>query len=129
MKMEQKNFTKPDGKYFYTFDGLTLNSDGTYSSGKFKNVIRTKTVDSNISKEKRNAINKTPGDFYDHANQFANADEPYNSNETPGSAGCTIGIGGQDTQDEYMKKLLENIDNSPQEIILTIISVNNLVTQ
>ena len=124
-----KNFTKPDGKYFYTFDGLTLNSDGTYSSGKFKNVIRTKTVDSNISKEKRNAINKTPGDFYDHANQFANADEPYNSNETPGSAGCTIGIGGQDTQDEYMKKLLENIDNSPQEIILTIISVNNLVTQ
>lgn len=124
----KKNFTKPDGVYYYSFENLTSNGDGTYDSKTYHNVIRTKTDDKNISEEKRNAINNNPGDFLDHANQFKDASNPYNSNETPGGAGCDICKDGQAHQDEYMRILMDGVDR-PEEIRKEIISVNNITTE
>ena len=117
----EKNFTEPDGVYYYSFDKLTPNSDGTYDSESYHNVIRHKTDDKNIPKEIRNAINNIPGDFLDHANQFKDETNPYNSNLSPGSAGCTISKNGQAHHDEYMRILLEGVDR-PEEIKKVITS-------
>ena len=109
---EHDGFTEPDGVYGYTFEGgsLVKQADGTYNSNKFKNVIRHTTNDPNIPEDKREKINT--GDFYDHANQFKDKDKPYNSGQNPGSAGCTIGSGGQAHHDEYMKALMQGVKDT-----------------
>ena len=109
------NFTEPDGVYYYSFENLIQNDDGTYDSGSYHNVIRHKTDDPNIPEQIRNAINNTPGDFLEHGNQFSNGNDSYNLNQTPGGAGCTIGKDGQVHQNEFMSILLEGVDR-PEEI-------------
>ncbi len=108
---EHDGFTEPDGVYGYTFEGgsLVKQADGTYNSNKFKNVIRHTTNDPNIPEDIREKINT--GDFYDHANQFKDKDKPYNSGQNPGSAGCTIGSGGQAHHDEYMEILMQGVED------------------
>ncbi len=112
----EKNFTEPDGIYYYSAEGLKANGDGTYDSDSYHNVLRHKTDDPNIPENVRNAINNTPGDFLEHGNQrIIDKDGPYNNNQTPGGAGCTIGMGGQAHQDEYMAVLMDGVDN-PEKI-------------
>ena len=122
----QNNFTEPDGIYYYSSDGLKANEDGTYDSESYHNVLRHKTNDPNIPEQVRNAINNTPGDFLEHGNQrIIDKDGPYNNNQTPGGAGCTIGMGGQEHQDEYMSILMDGVDN-PEKIKRVVISYINL---
>ena len=103
-------FTEPDGEYYYTTEGLTKNKDGTYDSKSYHNVLRHKTDDPNIPKKIITKINSTPGDFLDHANQKKDK-SIYGNNEFAESAGCTIGKGGQAHHDEYMKVLLDDVEN------------------
>ena len=109
----EKNFTEPDGIYYYSAEGLKANGDGTYDSDSYHNVLRHKTDDPNIPENVRNAINNTPGDFLEHGNQKIGKDVYSTTN--PYGAGCTIGMGGQEHQDEYMAVLMDGVDN-PEKI-------------
>ena len=115
-------FTEPDGIYYYTFEGLTPNGDGTYDSKNYHNVIRHKTDDPNIPEAVRKAINEYPGDFLDHANQKKEKD--IYSTTNPWSAGCAIGQDGQEHQDEYMRFLMDGVED-PQKIRRIIKSINH----
>ena len=116
------NLTEPDGTYYYSFENLQPNADGTYDSDSYHNVIRHKTNDKNIPEDIRNTINNAPGDFLDHANQ--KKDKDIYSTTNPYSAGCTIGMGGQEHQDKFMETLLDGVDR-PEEIQRIIVSNNN----
>ena len=116
------NLTEPDGTYYYSFENLQPNADGTYDSDSYHNVIRHKTNDKNIPEDIRNTINNAPGDFLDHANQ--KKDKGIYSATNPYSAGCTIGMGGQEHQDKFMEILLDGVDR-PEEIQRILISNNN----
>ncbi len=119
-------FTEPDGVYYYTSQGLYDNGDGTYDSESYYNVLRHTTYDKNIPEEIREAINNSPGDFFEHGNQRKiDKSAPYNGNEKPRGGGCTIGKDGQAHQDEFMKVLMDGVDR-PEEIKKTIISKDHV---
>lgn len=93
----------------------------------YKNVLALSTNDKNLTEQQRDIVNI--GDRYFHANQFAfnheNTTTPYNSNLTPGSAGCIIGKDGQKHQNEIMKVLMDGVDR-PESIIVKIQSLNKV---
>ena len=64
------------------------------------------------------------GDRYFHANQKKDS-VIYTDNKTPESAGCIIGKGGQEHQDEMMEYLLDGVDNV-ESIVVTIKSISNI---
>lgn len=109
--------TTPDGSYYLTTGTLTNNGDGTYNSKSYENVLALATNDPNLTQEQRDTVNA--GDRLFHANQFANATDAYNSNETPGGAGCIIGKNGQKQQDEMMDALMDGVTN-PESIVVNI---------
>lgn len=119
---EHDGSTTPDGKYYLTAKWLYKKEDGTYDSESYKNVLALATKDKSLSAEVRNVINKLDRLF--HPNQFKNTASPYNSNESPGSAGCIIGKDGQEHQDEMMEFLMENVDR-PESITVIITSNSN----
>ena len=101
---------------------MTNNGDGTYDSDSYHNVLRHKTDDPSIPKEIRDIINNSPGDFLDHANQ--QKEKNIYSTTHPYGAGCTIGQGGQEHQDDYMSVLMDGVKR-PEDIKRVVISVNH----
>jgi hypothetical protein len=117
------NTTTPDGKYYLTTNkNFPAKENGTFESTNYKNVLALATKDKNIPPSIRDVINIL--DRYFHPNQFKYSDSPYNSNETPGSAGCIIGKDGQEHHDEMMEFLMENVDR-PEAITVIITSNSN----
>ncbi|MCR4954586.1 MAG: hypothetical protein K6A43_11000, partial [Treponema sp.] len=73
-----------------------------YDSNSFHNVLRLVTSDENIPEEKRDIINKTEGDYFLHAAEFAtwSTRGPYPKGG-PYGAGCNI-TESQEAQDRFM---------------------------
>ena len=134
-KAEYKNekcFTEPDGEYYFTTKGLPKNTDGTFDSDSYHNVLIHQTKDPDIPKEIRDKINISPRDFLEHCNQYkisADLKEKsgtiYGDNLYPCSAGCTIGKDGQEHHDLYMSVLLNGVSNV-ENIRKEIRSISNL---
>ncbi len=118
-----KGSTTPDGTYYLSNKILSKQSDGSYNSNSYKNVLSLLTNDPNLSDEVKNVINI--GDRLFHANQFATSSNPYNSNKEPGSAGCVIGKDGQIQQDKMMDALMDGVIN-PESITVIIKSMNHV---
>ena len=117
-KKNVNNFTEPDGEYYFTTKGLPKNTDGTFDSNSYHNVLIHQTKDPDIPKEIRDKINISPRDFLEHCNQYkisADLKEKsgtiYGDNLYPYSAGCTIGKDGQEHQDLYMSVLLKGVSD------------------
>ncbi len=117
-----KGSTTPDGTYYLTASTVTKQSDDTYNSPSYKNVLALKTNDQHLSAAQRKDINK--GDRLFHANQFATGTKPYNSNAEPGGAGCIIGKNGQKHQNQMMEVLMDGVKNA-ESITVYIKSMNN----
>ena len=117
------NTTSPDGVYYLSTETVLQQKDDTYVSKSYENVLALKTNDEYLSAEQRDIINI--GDRLFHANQFKNSRDPYNSNETPGSAGCIIGKDGQKHQNEMMAVLMDGVDN-PESIVVRIRSFEHI---
>ena len=117
------NTTTPDGKYYLTTNkNFPAKENGTFESTNYKNVLALATKDKNIPSSIRDVINIL--DRYFHPNQFKYSDSPYNSNQTPGSAGCIIGKDGQEHHDEMMEFLMEGVER-PEAITVIIRSNSN----
>ena len=131
-KKNVNNFTEPDGEYYFTTKGLPKNTDGTFDSDSYHNVLIHQTKDPDIPKEIRDKINISPRDFLEHCNQYkisADLKEKsgtiYGDNLYPCSAGCTIGKDGQEHHDLYMSVLLNGVSNV-ENIRKEIRSISNL---
>ena len=131
-KKNVNNFTEPDGEYYFTTKGLPKNTDGTFDSNSYHNVLIHQTNDPKIPKEIRDKINISPRDFLEHCNQYkisADLKEKsgtiYGDNLYPCSAGCTIGKDGQEHHDLYMSVLLNGVSNV-ENIRNEIRSISNL---
>ena len=131
-KKNVNNFTEPDGEYYFTTKGLPKNTDGTFDSNSYHNVLIHQTNDPKIPKEIRDKINISPRDFLEHCNQYkisADLKEKsgtiYGDNLYPCSAGCTIGKDGQEHHDLYMSVLLNGVSNV-ENIRKEIRSISNL---
>ena len=131
-KKNVNNFTEPDGEYYFTTKGLPKNTDGTFDSNSYHNVLIHQTNDPKIPKEIRDKINISPRDFLEHCNQYkisADLKEKsgtiYGGNLYPCSAGCTIGKDGQEHHDLYMSVLLNGVSNV-ENIRKEIRSISNL---
>ena len=104
MAKKYKGMTRPDGDYYFTtkapegepWNDLKKQSDGSYNSNSYKNVLREITDDSNIPKEIREKIHDDY--YYAHCN-VKNGDKYAGG---PLGAGCDI-VDGQEKQNEYMK--------------------------
>ena len=94
---KHNGYTRRDGDYYYTTEGLIPQNDGSYNSGSFKNVLKAQTEDSRFSEEYKKLINEDCN--LSHPNQYADA--PYEYNINPRSASCDV-VKGQSAQDEYM---------------------------
>ncbi len=115
--------TTPDGTYYLSNSILVQQSDGTFNSASYDNVLSLMTNDQNLTQEQRDMINT--GDRLFHANQFSASTKPYNSNLEPGSAGCIIGKDGQVQQDLMMEILMDGVQN-PESITVLIKSMYNV---
>ena len=131
-KKNVNNFTEPDGEYYFTTKGLPKNTDGTFDSNSYHNVLIHQTNDPKIPKEIRDKINISPRDFLEHCNQYkisADLKEKsgtiYGDNLYPCSAGCTIGKDGQEHHDLYMSVLLNGVSNV-ENIRKEIRSISNI---
>ena len=131
-KKNVNNFTEPDGEYYFTTKGLPKNTDGTFDSDSYHNVLIHQTKDPDIPKEIRDKINISPRDFLEHCNQYkisADLKEKsgtiYGDNLYPCSAGCTIGKDGQEHHDLYMSVLLNGVSNV-ENIRKEIRSISNI---
>ena len=122
-KEENYNSTTPDGKYYLTNKSqcLTIQPDGTANSSKYTNVLALMTNDLSISQRDREAVNF--GDRYFHANQKSGK-EIY-STVNPYGAGCIIGQGGQNHQNEMISVLMSGVYN-PTSIQVNIVSLSNM---
>lgn len=119
-----KGSTTPDGTYYLSNKILKKQSDGTYNSDSYNNVLSLMSDDKKLTQQQRNEINI--GDRLFHANQRnCDVNGPYNSNKTPGGAGCIIGKDGQVHQDAMMETLMDGVRN-PEEITVIIRSMNNV---
>ena len=130
--LDEENFTEPDGEYYFTTKGLPKNTDGTFDSNSYHNVLIHQTNDPKIPKEIRDKINISPRNFLEHCNQYkisADLKEKsgtiYGDNLYPCSAGCTIGKDGQEHHDLYMSVLLNGVSNV-ENIRKEIKSISNL---
>ena len=130
--LDEENFTEPDGEYYFTTKGLPKNTDGTFDSNSYHNVLIHQTNDPKIPKEIRDKINISPRNFLEHCNQYkisADLKEKsgtiYGDNLYPYSAGCTIGKDGQEHHDLYMSVLLNGVSNV-ENIRKEIRSISNL---
>ena len=130
--LDEENFTEPDGEYYFTTKGLPKNTDGTFDSNSYHNVLIHQTNDPKIPKEIRDKINISPRNFLEHCNQYkisADLKEKsgtiYGDNLYPYSAGCTIGKYGQEHHDLYMSVLLNGVSNV-ENIRKEIRSISNL---
>ncbi|UTC65627.1 hypothetical protein E4O00_05945 [Treponema sp. OMZ 788] len=118
---KHSGMTLPDGKYFFTAEGLIKQADGTYNSIKFANTLRYQTDDPNIPQKIRHDINKKY--YLPHATEYKPGYIPKEGNRiwiNPWSAGCTSSkSGGQPVHDEFMNMLL---GITPENIHTTITS-------
>ena len=115
--------TLPDGKYFLSSDTylLTQQSDGSFDSNSYANVLALKTNDNSIPKETRDKINDTSSGYFCHANQKKTSNTSYSTR--PRSAGCNISD-GQVKQDIFMS--LVNLAPRPEYVEYTIQSISNM---
>lgn len=123
--------TTPDGEYYLTSKGtddapLYSQSDGTTNSTSYKNVLSIRTSDQNLTQEQRDTVNI--GDRLLHADEKYNSQTgttaPYNTNRTPGSAGCIINH-TQEDHDKMMTDIMDGVTN-PEAVTLKIYSLSNM---
>ncbi len=123
--------TTPDGTYYLSSTGtydapLYEQSDGTINSTSFKNVLSLRTSDENLSQEQRDEINK--GDRLLHADEWyykeSGNTEAYNSDGTPGGAGCIINH-TQEEHDRMMDEIIDGVPN-PEAVSVKIYSLSNM---
>ncbi|PIE04061.1 MAG: hypothetical protein CSA76_06215 [Spirochaetales bacterium] len=100
--IENAGMTLPDGHYYFTRSGLTVQEDGSADSYSFANTLRYQTRDLSIPEALRKEINT--GSYLNHANAKKNKPEKQWTN-TSQSAGCTTQRGGQAAQDDFIKQL------------------------
>ncbi|BDC94041.1 RHS repeat-associated core domain-containing protein [Treponema bryantii] len=122
--------TTPDGNYYLSGKGtydtpLYAQDDGSTNSTSYKNVLSLRTNDPNLTQNQRDMINT--GDRLLHADEKYNSETgtttPYNSDGTPGGAGCIISH-TQTEQDKMMAELMDGVTN-PESVLVTIYSLNN----
>lgn len=118
-----KGSTTPDGIYYLSNSILNQQSDGSFDSESYSNVLSLMTNDQNLTQEQREMINT--GDRLFHANQFSTALAPYNSNLEPGGAGCIISKNGQIQHNLMMEYLMDGVIN-PESITVLIKSMNHV---
>lgn len=111
MSNKYKGMTRPDGDYYYTtkapedspWNDLKKQSDGSYNSNSYKNVLREVTKDQNIPADTREKVNN---DYYYSHSTVKNGVQ-YSGG--PWGAGCAI-IDGQEKQNEYMNFIAPHVD-------------------
>lgn len=108
----------PDGNYYASTSDLFKNSEGSYDSETYHNVLRIKAHDRTISPEIHNKINAGMYLIHETENKAGDTWDP------PYSAGCISPPGDQPGQDRFMGGIPIPSRSNPVIILFDLDPVN-----